>query len=279
MPGIRKLFEGILNFRKTLRPSMVKEFEKVHDHPDPSAVLFTCMDSRLQPSKFMGAQIGELFVVRNSANMVPVAKSFGDSGGEVSVTTEPAALELAIRRGNVRRVVVCGHSDCKAINTLYDLYHGRPFDAESPMDHWLRRNGHQSVQKLAQLLSNGTDGDAELEFASENGLMTFRARIDRDGRLSAVDKLSQINTLQQLTNIASHEFLREYIVSKRVGLDAMWFDIFNGEIYIFSRKQKHFLPINESTSADLLREAVEQIEETAAADEEENWQQKESIRR
>ncbi|KAL3074415.1 hypothetical protein niasHS_015245 [Heterodera schachtii] len=259
MPGIKRLFDGILRFRKTLRPSMVKEFEKVRDHPDPSAVLFTCMDSRLQPSKFMGAQIGELFVVRNSANMVPVAKSFGDSGGEVSVTTEPAALELAIRRGNVRRVVICGHSDCKAINTLYDLYHGRPFDAESPMDHWLRRNGHQSVQKLTQLLMAGAG--TELEFASENGLMAFRAHIDRADQLSAVDKLSQINTLQQLTNIASHEFLREYIVAKKVGLDAMWFDIFNGEIYIFSRMQKQFLPIDEKTSADLLREAIGQIEE------------------
>lgn len=128
----------------------------------------------------------------------------------------------------MRQVVVCGHSDCKAINTLYQLYHGRPFDPESPMDHWLRINGHPSVQKLAQLEAQG--GRGELEFASENGLTRFGARIDPEGRLGAEDRLSQINTLQQMTNIASHEFLREYIEQRRVSMHAMWFDIFRGEL-------------------------------------------------
>lgn len=105
-------------------------------------------------------------------------------------------LSFFFRRGNVRRVVVCGHSDCKAINTLYDLYHGRPFDADSPMDHWLRVNGYQSVQKLAEL--ERSEGGVELKFASENGLMEFGARIDPERRIGVEDRLSQINTLQQV---------------------------------------------------------------------------------
>ena len=44
--SIRRIFDGILLFRKLKRPAMVKEFERVRDHPDPRAVLFTCMDSR-----------------------------------------------------------------------------------------------------------------------------------------------------------------------------------------------------------------------------------------
>ncbi|KAL7074248.1 hypothetical protein ACQ4LE_006535 [Meloidogyne hapla] len=75
--SIKRIFDGILLFRKFKRPAMIKEFERVRDHPDPRAVLFTCMDSRLQPSQFMQARIGDLFVVRNSANMVPLARNFG----------------------------------------------------------------------------------------------------------------------------------------------------------------------------------------------------------
>lgn len=76
------------------------------------------------------------------------------------------------RRGNVCQVLVCGHSDCKAINTLYQLYNGRAFDPESPMDHWLRHNGHLSIQKLEKLIKN-EKSSKKLEFASENGLMKF----------------------------------------------------------------------------------------------------------
>ncbi|KAF7639475.1 Carbonic anhydrase [Meloidogyne graminicola] len=253
--SIKRIFDGILLFRKFKRPAMVKEFERVRDHPDPRAVLFTCMDSRLQPSEFMQARIGDLFVVRNSANMVPLARNFGGTASEVSVTTEPAALELAIKRGNVCQVLVCGHSDCKAINTLYQLYNGRAFDPESPMDHWLRHNGHLSIQKLEKLIKN-EKSSKKLEFASENGLMKFKAKIDPENKYGVEDKLSQINTLQQLTNIASHEFLREHIEKRLVGLQAFWLDIFTGELYFFSRRQESFVPIDEENSASLLKEAL-----------------------
>uniref|UniRef100_A0A915MYQ1 Carbonic anhydrase n=1 Tax=Meloidogyne javanica TaxID=6303 RepID=A0A915MYQ1_MELJA len=190
--SIKRIFDGILLFRKFKRPAMVKEFERVRDHPDPRAVLFTCMDSRLQPSKFMQARIGDLFVVRNSANMVPLARNFGGTASEVSVTTEPAALELAIKRGNVCQVLVCGHSDCKAINTLYQLYNGRAFDPESPMDHWLRHNGHLSIQKLDKLVKSG-ESCKKLEFASENGYFFSK----RQERFVAIDEDNASSLLKE----------------------------------------------------------------------------------
>lgn len=61
-------------------------------------------------------------------------------------------------------------------------------------------------------------------------LSSFTARFDADS-VGVEDRLSQINTLQQLTNIASHEFLREYIEQGKIGLHALWFDIFEGELW------------------------------------------------
>lgn len=81
---------------------------------------------------------------------------------------------MAIKRGKVAYVIVCGHSDCKAINTLYNLHQSPDtFDITSPMDHWLRRHGHQSIQKLDQLLKDNKAGNYSkpLIFESENKLV------------------------------------------------------------------------------------------------------------
>ena len=52
------------------------------------------------------------------------------------------------------------------------------------------------------------------------------------------DKLSQVNTLMQMENIASYPFMADCIKDGRTLIHAMWFDIFTGEIYYFSRSQK-----------------------------------------
>jgi carbonic anhydrase len=153
----------------------------------------------------------------------------GISGYEVSITTEPAALELAVKRGGINHVIVCGHSDCKAINTLYNLHHDpNIFDANSPMDNWLRKHGFRSVAKLVQLLENESNGsNLKLEFAADNPLLlSFSAYID--SKLGVEDKLSQINSLQQICHVASHGFLQDYLLEKRVHLHVLWFDVYKG---------------------------------------------------
>lgn len=55
--------------------------------------------------------------VRNAGNLVPHAQHFQDE----YFSCEPAALELGCVVNNIRHIIVCGHSDCKAMNLLYTL--------------------------------------------------------------------------------------------------------------------------------------------------------------
>ncbi|ULT92946.1 hypothetical protein L5515_010008 [Caenorhabditis briggsae] len=211
------------------------------------------MDSRMLPARITSSQVGDMFVVRNSGNMIPHANNYGPSGYEVSVTTEPAALELAVKRGKINHVIVCGHSDCKAINTLYNLHKcPKSFDPESPMDHWLRRHGFNSIKKLEKRLADKKAGP--IEFVSDNPLFSFQAIIDPEDKLNVEDKLSQINTLQQLENVASHGFLKEFLESQTVDLHAMWFDIYTGEMHMFSKPNNRFVLIEESNVEELIDE-------------------------
>lgn len=75
----------------------------------PKAVFFSCMDSRMLPSRFTQTNVGDMFIVRNAGNLIPHSKWFPAE----NTTTEPAALELGCVVNNIKHVIVCGHSDCK----------------------------------------------------------------------------------------------------------------------------------------------------------------------
>nr|pir hypothetical protein Y116A8C.28 - Caenorhabditis elegans [Caenorhabditis elegans] len=326
MPGLERILNGVIRFRQTVRKDLVKQFERIRDNPHPTAVFFTCMDSRMLPARYRHAarkkrrslvlhacprvvhgqptrlrpffcaalhslkschfritssQVGDMFVVRNSGNMIPHANNYGKilrrgdttgkenrekenwkprpflppetprredlvekviycakspSGYEVSVTTEPAALELAVKRGKINHVIVCGHSDCKAINTLYNLHKcPKSFDPESPMDHWLRRHGFNSIRKLEKRLADKNAGP--IEFVSDNPLFSFSAVIDPEDKLNVEDKLSQINTLQQLENVASHGFLKRkpFFLISEIGNYAPQIDFFYSKFKTYSK--------------------------------------------
>ncbi|CAD5226593.1 unnamed protein product [Bursaphelenchus xylophilus] len=270
MTGLRNLFQGVLKYRATVREDLVKQFERVRDDPHPASVLFTCMDSRILPARFTQAQVGQMFVVRNSGNMIPHAQNYGGSSYEVSITTEPAALELAVKRGNIHHVLVMGHSDCKAINMLHNLCQcPQHFDQTSPVDHWLRKNGFRSHIKLTQMLKaeENCDPDARrIHFAAEEPeLLNFHAQIDPDRKFGVEDWLSQINTLQQLVHVASHGFLRDYLLEEKVHLHALWFDVYKGDMHMFSRRKERFVEIDEDSAAELENEVQTNYQEPIKA--------------
>uniref|UniRef100_A0A8R1E268 Carbonic anhydrase n=1 Tax=Caenorhabditis japonica TaxID=281687 RepID=A0A8R1E268_CAEJA len=231
---MNKILRGVIKFRQTIREDLVKQFEDIKNNPKPTAVMFTCMDSRMLPTRFTQSQVGDMFVVRNAGNMIPDAPNYG-AFSEVSVNTEPAALELAVKRGASG---ICG---CP-----------KNFDVASPMDHWVRRNGFNSVKRLNERLHRGP---SLMKYDSEvSPSQSFEAMIDPMDKLPVEDKLSQINVLQQLINICSHEFLKEYLESGRLHIHGMWFDIYKGEDYLFSKDKKRFVVIDENTVTDLLAE-------------------------
>ena len=69
------------------------------------------------PTRFTETHVGDMFVVRNAGNVVPHAEHFQDE----YFSCEPAALELGCVVNNIRHIIICGHTDCKAMNLLYTL--------------------------------------------------------------------------------------------------------------------------------------------------------------
>lgn len=122
----------------------------------------------------------------------------------------------------------------------------------SPLRAWLCTHALSSLEKFQQLQL--TDFSKPLVFQAETPLRKFVAYIDPDNEFAIEDKLSQINTLQQLQNIASYGFLKSRLEKNELHIHALWFDIYTGEIYYFSRAAKRFIIINENSIDKLLLE-------------------------
>ncbi|XP_043670932.1 beta carbonic anhydrase 1 isoform X2 [Vespula pensylvanica] len=232
-----RIIKGIMKYRQCHREGMVKQFQKVRDHPEPKAVFFTCMDSRMIPTRFTETNVGDMFV-------------------DELTMCEPAALELGCVVNDIKHIIVCGHSDCKAMNLLYALK-DEEFASQmnrriSPLRAWLCAHASSSLAKFQQLEITGFR--EPILFQAETPLRKFVVYIDPENKFAIEDKLSQINTLQQLQNIASYGFLKKRLERHELHIHALWFDIYTGDIYYFSRANKRFVEINELTETPLLRE-------------------------
>jgi carbonic anhydrase len=110
---MQRLLAGIKGFQKRYyeqSPERMKELTEHGQHP--KVLLISCSDSRVDPAILTGASPGDLFVVRNVANLVPPYKLEGNYDGA------RAAIEYAVRDLGVSHIVVLGHAHCGGIKAL-----------------------------------------------------------------------------------------------------------------------------------------------------------------
>lgn len=104
-----KLAAGYRRFRATSYPAESALYRELSQGQKPHTLVIACSDSRVDPVHIFGAHPGDLFVVRNVANLVP---QIDLDGGRHGVS---AALEFAVGRLEVEHVVVMGHGQCGGV--------------------------------------------------------------------------------------------------------------------------------------------------------------------
>jgi carbonic anhydrase len=111
--SIDRLIAGFKSFRETYydgQPDFYRSLVEKGQSPD--VMVIACSDSRVNPSIIARAEPGELFIVRNVANLVPPYQPDSHYHGT------SAAVEFAVRDLNVGHIIVLGHSHCGGIQCL-----------------------------------------------------------------------------------------------------------------------------------------------------------------
>jgi carbonic anhydrase len=143
-----KLLEKSTSMRRDFFEKQAGLLEKLAKGQSPEVLFIGCSDSRVSPERLLGANPGDLFMLRNIANIVPPYEQ-----SDVGIT---AVLEYAVRHLKVPHLVICGHTDCGGIKGLdADL----DPQAEPALTRWIEfaRPAQQEVDAAAEMLINEAD--------------------------------------------------------------------------------------------------------------------------
>jgi len=109
------LITGYQHFRRRYFDGSNSLFDNLVKHgQQPKVLMVACSDSRVDPSIILDCQPGDLFMVRNVANLIPPYENNASYHGT------SAALEFGIKQLNIRHIILFGHSGCGGIKALLE---------------------------------------------------------------------------------------------------------------------------------------------------------------
>ncbi|MFE3038158.1 SulP family inorganic anion transporter [Streptomyces canus] len=219
----QELARGISAFQRNTAPIVRGELARLaREGQQPDQLFLTCADSRLVTSMITSSGPGDLFVVRNVGNLVPLP---GEESGDDSVG---AAIEYAVDVLKVRSITVCGHSGCGAMQALLN---SEPGGARTPLKRWLR-HGLPSLERMA----DGSGPSARL---------AGRAPAD------AVEQLCLTNVVQQLEHLSAHDSVARALREGKLELHGMYFHVGEAQAYLLNETDGDGLFGHVEAAADL----------------------------
>lgn len=123
------LIAGYRRFRAEHWPHERARFEHLATGQQPQTMVITCSDSRVDPSMIFDTAPGEMFIVRNVANLVP------PYAPDAAYHGTSAAIEFAVRALKVQSIVVLGHAQCGGVKALLE---GTPPTVSDFVGQWMQ---------------------------------------------------------------------------------------------------------------------------------------------
>jgi carbonic anhydrase len=177
---------------------------------NPEIMLISCCDSRVDPETIFNAMPGELFVVRNVANLIPPYETAGKFHG-VS-----AGIEFAVLNLRVKHIVIMGHSGCGGIKAALDQ--------------------SAAIQTEAKFISKWMSmlDDARLAVLSSHQLSTT------EDKLEALEKEGVKTSLK---NLRTFPFVSEREDKGKLNLHGAHFNIQKGTLSILNHSRGEYFPL------------------------------------
>jgi carbonic anhydrase len=203
-PG--QLIEGFSRFRERHFASGDALFRGLVEHGQtPRILVVACCDARVDPALVLDCAPGDLFVIRNVANLVPPAENQGHYHGT------SAALEFGVRKLGIGHIIVLGHAHCGGIHALLegDMQKGDAFISE-----WMG-------------IADAAREQVNREYPDAGSAVRHRA-------------CEQQAILVSLDNLMTFPWIRERVEQNALALHGWYFDIERGELLGYDAAARRF---------------------------------------
>jgi carbonic anhydrase len=210
----QQLLDGYRTFTTQRLPTEQSRYRELSTGgQSPEVMVIGCCDSRVSPEVIFDAGPGELFVMRNIANLVPVYQPDGNAHG-VS-----AALEFAVNVLRVKHIVVLGHALCGGIRAFVDK--AAPLSPGDFIGKWM-----QMFVKPGE----------KVEQRDHESMQDFVTRIEK----AAV--------FRSLENLMTFPFVRSAVERGEMVLHGAYFGVAEGSLFVLDPVAKEFRRANGASS-------------------------------
>jgi carbonic anhydrase len=207
-----RLANGYRSFLDTRLPLERSRYQKLAETgQQPEVMVICCCDSRVSPEVIFDAHPGELFVLRNVANLVP---PYAPSGFTHGVS---AALEFAVEILKVKSIVVMGHSHCGGIRAFVE--HQNRLDRGDFIDNWMAL-----IAPAAKTIEHKSD-------------------LPKPDYLNLLAQASVIATLRNLRTFPAVE---KRVQDGNLDLVGAYFDVANGDLTAYDPASGEFAPVMQT---------------------------------
>jgi carbonic anhydrase len=216
-PFPRHLLEGYRTFTSQRLPTEQSRYRELSEIGQaPEVMVIGCCDSRVSPEVIFDAGPGELFVMRNIANLVPVYQPDANAHG-VS-----AALEYAVSVLRIKHIVVLGHAQCGGIRAFIDKI--EPLSPGDFIGKW-----------MSMFIKPGeTVSQRDHETMAE-----FTVRIEK----AAV--------FRSLENLLTFPFVRTAVERGELSLHGAYFGVAEGSLFVLDQATKEFYTVRDKVGASV----------------------------
>ena len=204
---MQKLVQGLHQFQSQVFRAHRELFERLDKGQSPETLFITCSDSRINPNLITQTGPGELFILRNVGNLVP---RYDEHVGSTA-----AAIEFAVAALQVKDIVICGHSNCGAMQAVLDP---------------------ASLEKLPATRE-------WLAHAQETGKIIQ----DNYGHLEGKDRLHatvEENVLVQLEHLRTHPSVAQAMDAGNLRVHGWVYKIQTGEVFAYDPIQAQFASLS-----------------------------------
>ncbi len=210
--SFKKILKGYQGFRKKYAQGDQSIMHTLSRHGQkPQIMVVACCDSRVDPALILQCDPGDLFVVRNVANIVPPYEKDDAHHGT------SAALEFGVCFLKVKHLILLGHSQCGGIKALLN---SQP-NNDDFITNWV------SLMKQPATMPNETLSPGKKITKSKN-----------------IDDYAKVALQQSLENCLNFPWIQEKVASEELVIHLWFFDIKTGQIFRYSEDENKYIPLD-----------------------------------